>query len=89
MKRLLTATAMLLATAAMAQAEGELQLYNWGDYTSPELLESLSQSMAEGGASATPGAAPTPLSGHGSHRLEPAAAARQDAQNADANARKG
>lgn len=38
MKRLLTATAMLLATAAMAQAEGELQLYNWGDYTSPELL---------------------------------------------------
>ncbi len=38
MKRLLTATAMLLATAAMAQAEGELQLFNWGDYTSPELL---------------------------------------------------
>lgn len=38
MKRLLTATAMLLATAAMAQAEGELQLYNWGDYTSAELL---------------------------------------------------
>lgn len=38
MNRLLTATAMLLATAAMAQAEGELQLYNWGDYTSAELL---------------------------------------------------
>ncbi|WP_233249353.1 flagellar hook-length control protein FliK [Limnohabitans sp. Hippo3] len=52
----------------------------------PELLESLSQSMAEGGASATPGAAPTPLSGHGSHRLDPAAAARQDGQNPDASA---
>lgn len=38
MKKLLTATAMLMGMAAMAQAEGELQLYNWGDYTSPELL---------------------------------------------------
>jgi len=38
MKRLLSATAMLLASAMMAQAEGELQLFNWGDYTSPELL---------------------------------------------------
>ncbi len=38
MKRLLSATALLLAGTAMAQAEGELQLYNWGDYTSPELL---------------------------------------------------
>ena len=38
MKKLLTATAMLMSLAAMAQAEGELQLYNWGDYTSPELL---------------------------------------------------
>lgn len=66
-----------------AVALSELDL---SEVASPELLESLSQSMAEGGASATPGAAPTPLSGHGSHRLEPAAAARQDAQNADANA---
>jgi spermidine/putrescine transport system substrate-binding protein len=39
MKRLLTATAMLLATSALAQAEGQLQLYNWGNYTSPEMLE--------------------------------------------------
>ncbi len=39
MKRLLTATAMLLASASLAAAEGELQLYNWGNYTSPELLE--------------------------------------------------
>ncbi|WP_291940491.1 flagellar hook-length control protein FliK, partial [Limnohabitans sp.] len=66
-----------------AVALSELDL---SEVASPELLESLSQSMAEGAASATPGAAPTPLSGHGSHRLDPAAAARQDAQNADANA---
>jgi spermidine/putrescine transport system substrate-binding protein len=38
MKRLLSATAMVLATATLAAAEGELQLYNWGNYTSPELL---------------------------------------------------
>lgn len=39
MKRLLSATAMVLASATLAAAEGELQLYNWGNYTSPELLE--------------------------------------------------
>jgi spermidine/putrescine transport system substrate-binding protein len=39
MKRLLTATAMLLASATLAAAEGELQLYNWGNYTSQELLD--------------------------------------------------
>lgn len=38
MKRLLTATAMLMASAVLAHAEGELQLFNWGDYTNPELL---------------------------------------------------
>jgi len=38
MKKILSATALLLAGTAMAQAEGVLQLYNWGDYTSPELL---------------------------------------------------
>ena len=38
MKRLLSATALLLASTAVGHAEGELQLYNWGDYTSPELL---------------------------------------------------
>jgi len=38
MKHLLSATAMLLASATLAAAEGELQLYNWGNYTSPELL---------------------------------------------------
>jgi spermidine/putrescine transport system substrate-binding protein len=35
MKKLI---ALLLATTAPAFAEGELQLYNWGNYTSPELL---------------------------------------------------
>jgi spermidine/putrescine transport system substrate-binding protein len=38
MKRLLTATAFLMSTSGLALAEGELQLYNWGNYTSPELL---------------------------------------------------
>lgn len=66
-----------------AVALSELDL---SEVASPELLETLSQSMAEGGASASPSATPSPLSGHGSHRLDPAAAARQDAQNADASA---
>jgi len=38
MKKLLTATALLLSGTALAQAEGVLNLYNWGNYTSPELL---------------------------------------------------
>jgi spermidine/putrescine transport system substrate-binding protein len=38
MKRLLTATALLMATTGLARAEGVLNLYNWGNYTSPELL---------------------------------------------------
>ena len=38
MKRLLTATALLLAGTSLASAEGVLNLYNWGNYTSPELL---------------------------------------------------
>ncbi len=28
-----------LASAGLAQAEGELQLYNWGNYTSPEMVK--------------------------------------------------
>ena len=39
MKRLMTATALLMATTGLASAEGVLQLYNWGNYTSPELRE--------------------------------------------------
>ena len=38
MKNLLSATALLLASTGLASAEGVLQLYNWGNYTSPELL---------------------------------------------------
>ncbi len=38
MKRILTATLMLCASTTLANAEGVLQLYNWGDYTNPELL---------------------------------------------------
>ncbi|WP_151720343.1 ABC transporter substrate-binding protein [Gemmobacter serpentinus] len=38
MKRLLSATALLLCGTGLAHAEGVLQLYNWGNYTSPELL---------------------------------------------------
>jgi flagellar hook-length control protein FliK len=70
------------AAAKSSVALSELDL---SEAASPELLESLSQAMTEGGASAAPGAAPSPLSGHGSHRLDPAAAARLEAQNADAS----
>ncbi len=38
MKRLLSVTAVLMASTGLASAEGTLQLYNWGNYTSPELL---------------------------------------------------
>jgi spermidine/putrescine transport system substrate-binding protein len=33
------ALGLFLASTAMAQAEGTLQVYNWGGYTSPDLLE--------------------------------------------------
>lgn len=38
MKKILLTTALLALNALAAQAEGVLNLYNWGDYTSPELL---------------------------------------------------
>lgn len=38
MTRFLTATALLLASSTLASAEGQLQLFNWGNYTSPEML---------------------------------------------------
>ena len=34
----LTLSAIFALAAGMASAEGTLNLYNWGDYTSPELL---------------------------------------------------
>ncbi|MCB2094846.1 MAG: extracellular solute-binding protein [Rhodobacteraceae bacterium] len=39
MKKLISATAILLLSTSLASAEGELQLFNWGDYTNPELLK--------------------------------------------------
>jgi len=39
MKRLLGTAAALSLIAGVASAEGELQLFNWGNYTNPELLE--------------------------------------------------
>ena len=39
MKKLLAASAMLLCSATLAAAEGELFLYNWGNYTSPDLIK--------------------------------------------------
>lgn len=39
MKRSLTAVALLLASTAGAFAEGELHLYNWGNYTSPDMIK--------------------------------------------------
>ena len=39
MKKILLSTALLLGTTSLAQAEGELFLYNWGNYTSPEMIK--------------------------------------------------
>lgn len=40
MKKVLTLSlAALLASTAMGHAQGQLNLYNWGNYTHPELLE--------------------------------------------------
>jgi len=37
--KLATAAAALLASAAIAHAEGELNIFNWGNYTNPELIK--------------------------------------------------
>ena len=37
------ATATLLAGASSANAAGELNIYNWGNYTSPEMIEKFSK----------------------------------------------
>jgi spermidine/putrescine transport system substrate-binding protein len=42
MKTFLTTTA-LVAVAGAAWAEGELNIYNWGNYTSPEMIEKFEQ----------------------------------------------
>lgn len=73
-------------TTASGIALSEIDL---SQIATPELLESLSQTLSEGAALNTPAASseqPAPLSGHTGHRVELAAAARQDAQNPDASA---
>jgi spermidine/putrescine transport system substrate-binding protein len=35
--------AALLASTSLASAEGELQIYNWGNYTSPEMIKKFEQ----------------------------------------------
>lgn len=37
--KLATAAAALLASATFAHAEGELNIFNWGNYTNPELIK--------------------------------------------------
>lgn len=39
MKRMMTAMVLALASTSAAWAEGELNLYNWGNYTSPEMIK--------------------------------------------------
>ncbi|MEM7075570.1 MAG: extracellular solute-binding protein [Pseudomonadota bacterium] len=39
MNRLMTAVVASFALVGAAQAEGELNIYNWGNYTSPEMIE--------------------------------------------------
>lgn len=42
-KTLALGTAALLASTSLASAEGVVNLYNWGNYTSPELLEKFTE----------------------------------------------
>ena len=37
-----TAVIAMLSCAGAASAAGELNIYNWGDYTNPELIKKLS-----------------------------------------------
>lgn len=38
MRKYLSAVAMMMVSTSLAQADGTLQLFNWGDYTNPELI---------------------------------------------------
>ena len=38
-----TAALALVAFAGAAHADGELNIYNWGDYTSPEMIKKFEQ----------------------------------------------
>ena len=39
MRRILATTTALALAGSAAWAEGELNIYNWGNYTSPEMIE--------------------------------------------------
>ena len=56
------------------------------EIATPELLESLSQAMAESGSSASSGASPAHTPNNSSHRHDLAAASRLEAQKTDSNA---
>ncbi|WP_428512186.1 extracellular solute-binding protein [Roseovarius sp.] len=43
MKTYLTTTVATIALAGAAHAEGSLNIYNWGNYTSPEMIEKFEQ----------------------------------------------
>jgi spermidine/putrescine transport system substrate-binding protein len=43
MRTTMTSAAALIALAGAAFAEGELNIYNWGNYTNPELIEKFEQ----------------------------------------------
>ena len=38
-RNLITAAVMLLASVSLAHADGELHIYNWGNYTSPDMIK--------------------------------------------------
>jgi flagellar hook-length control protein FliK len=80
------ATTKEAPTTPYAVALSEIDL---SQEASSELLDSLSQALAEGASLQTAAAAgdhPAPVSGHSGQRADVAAAARQDAQNSDATA---
>ena len=43
MRRILATTTALALASGAASAEGELNIYNWGNYTSPEMIEKFEQ----------------------------------------------
>ncbi|ABF63568.1 extracellular solute-binding protein [Ruegeria sp. TM1040] len=43
MRHLIAATTLATVSATAAMAEGQLNIYNWGNYTSPELIEKFEQ----------------------------------------------
>ena len=42
-RTILAAAAMLMAGTSLALADGELNIYNWGNYTSPDMIKKFEQ----------------------------------------------